>query len=68
MKKYMVFVGMGFELIAVTLACLYLGQEVEKRYPLKNLWSVLFIFAGLAGWFYRVIVLLRKMNQEKTPE
>lgn len=66
MKKYAVFIGMGFELTAVVLICLYLGVELEKRYPLKNLWPVIFIFSGLAAWFYRVIVLLKKLSKEKS--
>lgn len=67
MKKYAVFIGMGFELIGVVLVCLFLGQKLEEKYPLKNLWAVLLIFAGLAGWFYRVIILLKRLNKEKTP-
>lgn len=64
MKKYAAFIGIGFELIGIVLVTLWLGQEAEKRLPMKNLWPVIFIFLGLAGWFYRVVILLKKTNQK----
>lgn len=64
MKKYLVFVGMGFELIGIVLAALWVGLWLEGLKPMKNLWPVLLVFLGLSGWFYRVILLLKKMNNE----
>ncbi len=63
MKKYAAFIGIGFELIGIVLVCLWVGIEVEKWFPMKNLWPVVFVLGGLAGWFYRVIVLLKKLNK-----
>ena len=64
MKKYLVFVGMGFELIGIVFAGLWIGMWIEGQKPMKNLWPVLLVFLGLGGWFYRVILLLKKMNKE----
>lgn len=64
MKKYLVFVGMGFELIGIVLVGLWVGIWLETQKPMKNLWPVLLIFLGLSAWFYRVIKLLKKMNAE----
>ena len=62
MKKYLVFIGIGFELIAVVLASLWVGLWIERHYPMKQLWPVLLVVLALAGWFYRVILLLKKLN------
>jgi Putative F0F1-ATPase subunit Ca2+/Mg2+ transporter len=64
MKKYLVFVGMGFELIGIVLAGLWIGMWLENQKPMKNLWPVLLVFLGLSGWFYRVTLLLKKINKE----
>ena len=68
MKKYAVFIGMGFELLGIVLVGLYLGVKLEEKYPMKNLWPVLLIFAALAGWFYRVIVLLKRLNKDSNAQ
>lgn len=68
MRKYAAFIGMGFELLAIVLVCLWLGMKLEEKYPMKNLWPVILIFAALAAWFYRVIVLLKKLNKESNAE
>lgn len=64
MKKYLVFVGMGFELIGIVLVSLWIGVWIESQRPMKNLWPVILVFAGLAAWFYRVIKLLKNMNDQ----
>jgi hypothetical protein len=62
MKKYLVFVGMGFELIGIVLASLWVGMWIESKQPMRNLWPVLLVFLGLSAWFYRVVQLLKKLN------
>jgi hypothetical protein len=64
MKKYLVFVGIGFELLGITFVSLWIGLWLEGVVPMRNIWPVLFVFLGLSAWFYRVIRLLKKMNSE----
>ncbi len=64
MKKYLVFVGMGFELIGIVLATVWIGMWIETKMPMRNLWPVLLVLLGLAGWFYRVILLLKNINKQ----
>ncbi len=64
MKKYLVFIGMGFELIGIVFAGLWIGMWIESQKPMKNLWPVLIIFAGLGAWFFRVMKLLKHMNKQ----
>lgn len=64
MKKYLVFVGMGFELIGIVLASLWVGMWIETQKPMKNLWPVFLVFIGLSAWFFRVVRLLKHMNRQ----
>jgi predicted tellurium resistance membrane protein TerC len=64
MKKYLVFIGIGFEMLGIVAACLWLGILIEARNPMKNLWPVILVFVGLSGWFYRVVKLLKNMNNK----
>jgi hypothetical protein len=63
-KKYVVFIGMGFELLGIVLLSVWAGLWLEKQKPMKNLWPVLLVFAGLGGWFVRVLKLLKSINNQ----
>lgn len=65
MKKYIIFASIGFELVGLILGCFYLGQYLDQKYQTKGL-----IFAGLslaclAGWLWRVIWLLQRMQKQE---
>ena len=62
MKKYIVFIGMGFELLGIVLVSVWVGLWLEQKKPMRNLWPVLLVLSGLAAWFYRVIKLLKALS------
>ncbi len=64
MKKYLTFVGMGFELLGIVLVSIWVGLWLEGWKPMRNIWPVLLVFIGLGAWFFRVIKILKKMNDE----
>ena len=64
MKKYLVFVSIGFELIGAVLVALYLSEYLEKKYPTKGLLTMGLIFLVLAGWFVHITYLLKKLNKK----
>jgi F0F1-type ATP synthase assembly protein I len=66
-NKYIVFAGMGFELIGIIIATLILGQWLDEKFNLKGLSMIGFSMAGLSGWIYHIILLAKKM-EEKTKE
>jgi hypothetical protein len=59
----MVFVGVGFEAIGVVLASIWLGQWLDGYFSVQGLFTILFCFVGLGGWFAHIVFLLRKMNK-----
>ena len=62
-NKYIVFVGMGFELIGLILGSIWLGPALEVQMPAKGMWTVGLMVATLIGWFVHMILLLKKLNE-----
>lgn len=56
----MVFVGMGFELLGVTLGALYLGEIVDKHYGLNGIGTAGLCLLVLVGWLYHLVILLKR--------
>lgn len=63
-NKGMVFMGMGFELVILILAGAYFGDLIDKHFGWKGYASVTFIVLFLGSWFYHLLVLLKKVNEE----
>lgn len=66
MKKYIVFAGMGFELVGIMMASIYLGDIIDKNYQTKGLGMAGLMFLGLASWLTHVIVLARRFEKENS--
>lgn len=63
-SRYLVFVGMGIELVGIILSCLYLGQMIDNQYHTKGLALGGLPMLGLAGWIYHIVVLARKIDKD----
>jgi len=68
MKKYIVFVGIGFELLGIMMASIYLGQQIDKSYQTKGLALIALSFIGLASWITHVVMLLRRIEKEDSKD
>ena len=64
MKKGIVFLGIGFELVAMCLGGYYLGEIIDQRMGTKNTASTYLILALLVSWFVHLFYLLRKFEKE----
>ena len=64
MKKYIVFASIGFELVGIMMAAIYVGQIIDKSYQTKGLGLIALMFIGLASWLTHVILLLRRFEKE----
>lgn len=66
-NKGMVFMGMGFELVILILAAAYFGDMIDKHYGWKGYAAATFILLFLCSWFYHLLVLLKKVNEDDHP-
>ena len=66
-NKGMVFMGMGFELVVLVLAGAYAGDMIDKYYGWKGYATATFIVLFLCSWFYHLLVLLKKVNEDDNP-
>jgi len=63
-SKYLVFAGMGFELVGLILGSAYLGHLMDETYHLQGLGVVGLSVIGLGGWLTHVILLSKKLEKE----
>lgn len=67
-SKYLIFMGMGIELVGLVISSLYLGKWIDEKYNLKGLGMVLFSMCALAGWIYHIVLLTKKLDREKSEQ
>ncbi|PWU19599.1 MAG: hypothetical protein C5B49_05505 [Bdellovibrio sp.] len=65
MKKYIVFAGMGFELVGLIIACLFIGQWLDERFSLKGLGVISFSVLGLVGWLVHLLQMLKLLEKQE---
>lgn len=63
-NKWVVFVGIGIEAVAIIMASVWLGLWMDNFWQLKNLFSTILPLLGLAGWVYHVIIMVKKISNE----
>lgn len=62
MNKYLPFMGMGFELVAVVMAGVYISDYLEKKFNSKGI-ITMFVFLGLIiVWFIHLYFMIKKAN------
>lgn len=62
-NKAIIFVGLGFELVGIVLASMYIGQKIDQIYGWGGLGVALMIFLGTGGWFYHLVILLKRFME-----
>lgn len=63
MKTGIIFMGMGFELVGIVLASLYLGSMLDKYFTLGGLGVAATLLLGLGGWVAHIVFLLVRMQK-----
>jgi uncharacterized membrane protein len=59
-----VFLGIGFELVAMCVGGFYLGQAIDDHYGWKSIASTYLVLVLLVAWFVHLFYLLRKFEKE----
>jgi F0F1-type ATP synthase assembly protein I len=62
-NRYVVFVGMGIELVGIILTAVYVGQLLDAKYGTKGLGIAGLPMIGLAGWITHIVVLTKKIEK-----
>jgi F0F1-type ATP synthase assembly protein I len=65
MNRYLIFTSIGFELVGIMLASIYLGQMIDEYYKTKGIALIVLMFTGLASWFMHLLFLLRKIQKDE---
>lgn len=68
MNKYIIFASIGFELIGIMLASIYLGQVIDKTYQTKGFALIALMFLGLVSWLTHIVWLLRRLEKNDSKD
>ncbi len=58
---YLIFIGMGFELVALILSSLWLGEKLDNYYKAHGVIAMGLMILSLVGWFVRLIYMVKKV-------
>jgi hypothetical protein len=62
-KTGIVFMGLGFELVAMVGGGYYMGGFIDEHFGWKNVASTYLVLLLLLGWFVHLIWLLRQFEK-----
>ncbi|MEZ0391661.1 MAG: AtpZ/AtpI family protein [Pseudobdellovibrionaceae bacterium] len=63
-NKYLVFVVIGIELVAIVVGCLLIGQKIDEHYGTKGFAMIGLSMAGLTGWLYQIIQMAKRADSQ----
>lgn len=64
-RKTAVFISMGFEIIGVVIAAIYIGGWFDKTYALDGLGTTFAIVIGFIGWLTHLFIAARAFDKEE---
>jgi len=66
MNKYIVFAGVGFELVGLIVISVYAGEYLDQIKPTKGLWVAGLILLSFVGWMIQLVYMLKKTEKQKS--
>jgi hypothetical protein len=66
MNKYIIFAGVGFELVGLIVVSVYAGEYLEQIRPTKGLWAAGLILLSLVGWMIQLVYMLKTTEKQKS--
>lgn len=67
-SKYIIFVGMGLELVGIILVTLFVGQALDQKFQTKGLIMIGLSLLGLCGWLIQLVTLAKRLDKNDTSE
>ena len=65
--KGVVFLGIGFELMALCVGGFYLGEFVDRHFGWTNVVSTYLVLVLMISWFVHLIYLLKRFEEDDDP-
>ena len=62
-SRYLVFLSMGFELVGLVLASVFLGQKLDEMWGTKGIVLLVLTLACLGGWMVHLVFLLKQIER-----
>lgn len=66
-NRYLVFVGIGFELIALIVVAIYLGQYLVEKQKIGDWIKAILIVVAFIVWFISLVVKLKVQEKKAEP-
>ena len=60
------FVAMGFELVGLILASLYLGQWIDEHYGTTPWGTLGLVAVGVVGWMIHIFLLVQQIDRQSS--
>lgn len=64
MNNGMVFVGMGFEIVAAILGAIYVGGLIDHQFGWNGMATISLIILFFIGWVVHIVVLLKRFTDD----
>ena len=65
MNKGFIFLGIGFELVSLCLAAIYLGGHIDTYMHWNGYATLSLMLSMLLGWFVHLFVLLKRFEESE---
>lgn len=65
MNHYLIFVGIGTELLGIILSMAWLGIELDDYFGTKGLMVVFLSILGLISWLLHLIYLVKTLQKRE---
>lgn len=64
-KQGIIFVGIGFELVGLILAAVYIGQAIDRYMGWTGIAMAALMMISLAGWITHIVILLNRQEKQE---
>lgn len=67
-RKMAVFSALGFEIVGIIVAAIYVGGYLDEKYKWNGIGTVLAIALGFIGWFIHVLIVANILEKREAKE
>ena len=64
-SKVVKYSGLGIQLSGTIIVFLFAGLWLDKHFETKFIFTLVFVFLGFVGVFYKIFAVLKELEQEK---